>query len=141
MKKLYNFRLETNLVSQVDEIADNRTQFVSDALQNYLQPDLQKVYNVDLSYLQHLESEVTFLRTQMEIQSKRIFLLPEGNNAFGKNVTNIDFKAHPRVVNTPGQKRAQNSARGFKINPQRNVKTNNRSKRAKKGWWARFFGF
>ena len=72
MKKLYNFRLETTLIKAVDKISNNRTEYLTNALQQSLQPN----YNVDINYLQHLESEISFLRNQMQIQSERIFMLP-----------------------------------------------------------------
>jgi len=51
MKKLYNFRLETNLIKKVDKLEGSRTFNVTNALQSYLQcsdNDLQNVYNVEL---------------------------------------------------------------------------------------------
>jgi hypothetical protein len=41
MKKLYNFRLDTKLIEQVDKLPGPRTAHVRDALQLYLQNDLQ----------------------------------------------------------------------------------------------------
>jgi len=169
MKKLYNFRLETNLISQVDKIASNRTSFVNDALQVALQDDLQSKDNVNtnnhqynLDYIQHLENEIVFLRETQRQMNARVFLLPETNNENEKVVRNVVLEGDFTSGNDNGRKKAQNSARALKINPQRNVKTNNKAKRAKKGkyanpgakkpysgvrhikkkgWWARTFGF
>ena len=65
MKKLYNFRLDVNLVQQLDQLDGSRTSNVHSALQSYLQNDSQKGYNVNLDYLHHLESEIGYLRSQV----------------------------------------------------------------------------
>ena len=48
MKKLYNFRLESNLIKEVDKLNGSRTLNVTNALQQYLQDDTQNVYNVNM---------------------------------------------------------------------------------------------
>lgn len=65
MKKLYNFRLDPTLINAVDKLNGSRTSIVTNALQLYLQSDSQNSYNVNNSYLLHLESEVEYLRGQV----------------------------------------------------------------------------
>ena len=65
MKKLYNFRLDPNLIMEVDKLNGSRTFNVTNALQSYLQYDTQNSYNVDLNYLHHLEEEISYLRSQV----------------------------------------------------------------------------
>jgi len=65
MKKLYNFRLDINLINQLDKLDGSRTSNVQAALQSYLQNDSQCTYNINLDYLHHLESEIGYLRAQV----------------------------------------------------------------------------
>ena len=67
MKKMYNFRLDPNLIKRIDSLDGSRTHNVTSALRSYLQNDLPNSYNVDLSYLQHLEEEIVYLRKQNEV--------------------------------------------------------------------------
>ena len=81
MKKLYNFRLDTSLIKQVDKIADNRTVFVVDALRSYLhcKDDVkQDDYNVDL--VSQLRSENKHLWEIHEKLMNRVVMLPENVN-------------------------------------------------------------
>ena len=65
MKKLYNFRIETTLIKQIDKLNGSRTQNITDALQMYLQNDTQEIYNVNTNYITHLEEEIIYLRNQV----------------------------------------------------------------------------
>jgi len=60
MKKLYNFRIETTLIKQIDKLDGNRTENITNALQMYLQPDTQNIYNVNLVDL--LKDQITDLK-------------------------------------------------------------------------------
>lgn len=67
MKKLYNFRLDSNLINDLDRLDGSRTSNVDSALRCYLHNDLQNGYNVNINYLSHLEDEVKYLRSQNNI--------------------------------------------------------------------------
>ena len=60
MKKAYTFRLDPALVNQLDVFSGNRTYNLELAIQQYIQPE----HNNNISYIQHLESEVQYLRSQ-----------------------------------------------------------------------------
>lgn len=80
MKKLYNFRIETNLIKQIDKIPGTRTQKITDAIQTYLQPDLQtpgeNIYNVNLVRI--LQEQIQDLKEDKSILQRRLdyFMLP-----------------------------------------------------------------
>jgi hypothetical protein len=65
MKKSYNFRLDPKLIEEVDKIEGNRTNVVTNALHKYIDCSNESSYNVDLSYINHLEDEVKYLRSQV----------------------------------------------------------------------------
>ena len=64
MKKLYNFRLDPSLITEMDRLGKSRTSIVTEALQTYLQIETQTNYNVDLVSL--LKSEISDLRKDKE---------------------------------------------------------------------------
>lgn len=73
MKKLYNFRLETNLIKEVDRLDGSRTFIVTNALQNYLRcndNDLQTVYNVEL--VDMLKGQVDDLKADKKYLQDRL---------------------------------------------------------------------
>ena len=70
MKKLYNFRLDSNLIKQVDKLDGSRTSNVTNALQSYLQSDTQNIYNVNLvdllqSQIVDLKNDKSYLQNQV----------------------------------------------------------------------------
>lgn len=71
MKKQYSFRLDPNLVKQMDQKDDTRTKLIEDAIQMYLQEDTQDITNVNLydrlieskqSEIESLQEEIKYLR-------------------------------------------------------------------------------
>ena len=64
MKKLYNFRLDPNLITDMDRLGRSRTSIVTDALQTYLQTDTRMHYDVNLVSL--LQTEIADLRKDKE---------------------------------------------------------------------------
>ncbi len=62
--KQYNIRLKEQMVKQLDDLDGCRSSHIRDAIGLYLQKDMPKGYNVDLSYIHHLEGEVDYLRSQ-----------------------------------------------------------------------------
>ena len=104
MKQLYNFRLEKDLVKEVDKLSDNRTQYVTNALLAALQGQQD---NVNTNYLQHLETEILYLRDL----NKKMVDMATGT---------------PKTLEMPSD--------AFKINP-KPTKDNNRD--AKKGFWSK----
>ena len=62
---MYNFRLETDLINKIDKLNGTRTSIITNALQQYIQTDTQYNYNVNINYLQHLEQEIQYLRSQV----------------------------------------------------------------------------
>ena len=64
-KRSYSFRLDSNLISSLDSKCGNRTLGLSEAIQLYLSPEIHSHYNYDTNYIQHLESEVNFLRSEV----------------------------------------------------------------------------
>lgn len=69
MKKLYNFRLDTSLIKQVDKLEGSRTSIVIEALHNHLQGDTHKLYDVNM---------VDLLKDQIEgLKSDKVFLQNE----------------------------------------------------------------
>ena len=64
MKKLYNFRLDPDLITDMDRLGRSRTSIVTDALQMYLHEETQTNYNVNLVSL--LKSEIVDLRKDKE---------------------------------------------------------------------------
>lgn len=85
--KQYNIRLEKQVVTQLDALGGCRSVHIRDAIGLYLQTDTPKGYNVDLSYIHHLEGEVDYLRSQsnallvnrMPLLRRIIYRLKEGN--------------------------------------------------------------
>ena len=62
MKKLYNFRLEPNLIKELDMLDGTRTRNVTDALHSYLHSDTLNSYDVNLIDL--LKSQVIDLQAR-----------------------------------------------------------------------------
>jgi len=59
MKKLYNFRLEDNLIKQLDKLPGSRTTKIRNALQMYLQNDLHSQQeNVKTNDLQNKKNDL-----------------------------------------------------------------------------------
>ena len=59
MKKLYNFRLENNLIKQLDKLPGSRTAKIRNALQMYLQKDLHgQQENVKTNDLQNRKNDL-----------------------------------------------------------------------------------
>jgi len=59
MKKLYNFRLENNLIKQLDKLPGSRTAKIRNALQMYLQKDLHgQQENVKTKDLQNRKNDL-----------------------------------------------------------------------------------
>ena len=71
MKKLYNFRLEPNLIKELDRLDGSRTSHLRNALQTYLQSDTQSNYNVNL---------VDLLKNQiLDLKHDKIYLQGQVN--------------------------------------------------------------
>lgn len=62
--KQYNIRLDAGVVQQLDALVGCRSKHIRDAIGLYLQNGMSKGYDVDLSYIHHLEGEVDYLRSQ-----------------------------------------------------------------------------
>jgi hypothetical protein len=70
MKKLYNFRLEDNLIKQIDKLPGSRTAKIRNALQMYLQKALHdQQENVKTNDLQNGQND---LQLQHEKQDKSV---------------------------------------------------------------------
>lgn len=70
MKKLCNFRLDPNLITEIDLLDGTRTFNVTKALQLYLQSDTQKIHNVDIvalltEQIKDLRSDKKYLQGQV----------------------------------------------------------------------------
>ena len=78
MKKAYTFRLEPNLVKELDCFEGNRTYNLSLAIQNYIQNDCSSTYNSNTEIIQLLKSQVMDLRQDKQLLQKRLdyFMLP-----------------------------------------------------------------
>lgn len=69
MKKLYNFRLENNLIKQLDKLPGSRTAKIRNALQMYLQNDLHgQQENVKTNDLQNRKND---LQNDLHLQHKK----------------------------------------------------------------------
>ncbi|MCX6664625.1 MAG: hypothetical protein NT038_00970 [Euryarchaeota archaeon] len=85
-KKLYNFRLPVDLIQQIDELAENRTEFLIKTLQqaimlernrslqqdNILMPDFTVNQPYLQEYITHLKQEVTDWKTEVNRLSNQI---------------------------------------------------------------------
>ena len=83
MKKAYTFRLDPALVNQLDVFNGNRTYNLELAIQQYIQPQ----HDNNISYIQHLESEVQYLRSRNDklmvfsipfLSKLKLFMLKKG---------------------------------------------------------------
>jgi len=74
MKKLYNFRLEDNLIKQIDKLPGSRTAKIRNALQMYLQNALHdQQENVKTNDLQNGQNDLqNDLQLQHEKQDKSV---------------------------------------------------------------------
>jgi hypothetical protein len=77
MKKLYNFRLDTLLIKEIENRTDNKTLFVTNALKNALQNDPYGKGDVNTDYIQHLNEEIQYLRDLHKNTMNRVLYLPE----------------------------------------------------------------
>lgn len=78
MKKLYNFRLETNLMNEIDKLDGNRTEKITNAINLYLQNlynDTQNIYSNQ--YVKKLEMDNDRLWKLHTDLVSRISYLPE----------------------------------------------------------------
>ena len=77
MKKLYNFRLPIELINEVDEVADNRTEYIISSLQQSLhsnketslQPSLQEPLQSSLHpslHFEELNEKISHLELKMD---------------------------------------------------------------------------
>lgn len=64
MKKPYTFRLDPNLIKKLDTFDGTRTFNVELSIQHYVQSGCSNSYNDNTAYVQHLESEIVYLRDQ-----------------------------------------------------------------------------
>jgi len=137
MKKLYNFRLETQLIDDIDKLAVNRTVFVNDALRSALHNDLHnevlESYQQN-DYIGHLEKEIMYLRDLHQATMGRVLMLPsadtsEGGQGMAEDALESLKQVH--TINTP--RKAKNTSEGFKKNI-----INNKKNHKKKGFWSRF---
>ena len=60
MNKAYTFRLDPSLISQLDVFDGSRTSNIRNAIQGYC----DSTYNGNTNYIQHLNEEVDYLRSQ-----------------------------------------------------------------------------
>jgi len=72
MKRLCNFRLDPDLLKDMDKLGRSRTSVVTDALHMYLNQDTQTSYNVDL---------ISLLKTEIQDLKKDKDFLMNQNNA------------------------------------------------------------
>ena len=78
MKKLYNFRLDPNLIKAIDKLDGSRTAVVTSALQDYLQSDVNVNTNnefsngYDVKLVSLLESHIEDLKEDKRILQQRL---------------------------------------------------------------------
>lgn len=89
MKHLYNFRLDVSLVKAVDQLPGTRTSVVTNALHQYLQEDGNVKHNPGANdrmknYIDHLNSEIMYLRQLHQATMSRVLQLPE-NTGYNRN--------------------------------------------------------
>lgn len=73
MKKLYNFRLDIDLVKAVDRLDGSRTGVVTSALHSYLQSnDNSFTNNYDVSIIQLLQDQVTDLKNDKQLLHQQV---------------------------------------------------------------------
>ena len=76
MKKLYNFRLDIDLVKAVDMLEGSRTGVVTSALQSYLRcSDNSFTNSYDVSVVQLLQDQVQDLKQDKKILNDQVQVL------------------------------------------------------------------
>ena len=63
--KQYNIRLDQQIVKQLDSLNGCRSKHIRDAIQLYLQSYMSNGCDRDVLYIQHLEDEVSYLRSHV----------------------------------------------------------------------------
>ena len=73
MKKLYNFRLDIDLVKAVDKLEGSRTGVVTSALHSYLQcNDNSFTNNYDVNVMAILQSQIQDLKQDKQVLNNQV---------------------------------------------------------------------
>ena len=78
IKKAYTFRLDPNLIKQLDTFDNSRTYNINLAIQNYIQSGFTSTYSSNTEVIQLLKEQVNDLKTDKDLLQKRLdyFMLP-----------------------------------------------------------------